>query len=55
MNDNRKSILQQALESVSGACECGDITDRQFRDMLEEFKIKLDEIETKEAAKKQSH
>jgi hypothetical protein len=41
MNDNRKSVLEQALDAVRSAYDTDDLSDREFRELLSEFRAKL--------------
>ncbi len=41
MNDNRKSVLEQALDAVRSAYDVDDLSDRELRELLNEFRIKL--------------
>ena len=43
MNDNRKSVLEQALDAVRSAYDADELTDSELRELLNEFRAKLAE------------
>ena len=51
MNDNRKSVLEQALDAVRSAFDADELSEAEYRDLLDEFKAKLAQKEKVEGNK----